>query len=104
MYVFSRHGILVLLLLTVALTVSPQTQSQKAGEKAATSPVPTTTISDVVELKLNGEVEPLLAEYIVGGIAQANAQNAGMILITVNTPGGLDSSMREIIQALLSSR
>jgi membrane-bound serine protease (ClpP class) len=100
----SRRGLPILFLLAVALTVGSQIQSQTAGENSASPPAPVASISNVVELRLNGEVEPLLAEYIVGGIAQANARNAGLILITVNTPGGLDSSMREIIQAILSSR
>lgn len=59
--------------------------------------------SAVVELQIDGEIEPILAEYIVHGIDQANAGHASLILITMNTPGGLDSSMREIISAILRS-
>jgi membrane-bound serine protease (ClpP class) len=46
----------------------------------------------------------VLAEYIVRGINDANADHASLILITMNTPGGLDTSMREIIQAILASK
>jgi membrane-bound serine protease (ClpP class) len=59
--------------------------------------------STVVELRIDGEIEPILAEYIVHGIDQANAEHASLILITMNTPGGLDTSMREIISAILRS-
>lgn len=59
---------------------------------------------DVVELRIDDEIEPVLAEYIVNGINQANRQNASLILITESTPGGLDTSMRQIIQAILSSK
>lgn len=58
----------------------------------------------VVELQINSEIEPVLAEYIVNGIADANRNRAGLILITMNTPGGLDTSMRQIIGAILSSK
>lgn len=58
---------------------------------------------NVYELQINGEIEPILAEYIVAGINAANAQHASLILITIDTPGGLDSSMREIIGAILHS-
>jgi len=58
----------------------------------------------VVELHIDGEIEPILAEYIVGGIGIANRERASLILITMDTPGGLDTSMREIIQATLQSR
>ncbi len=59
---------------------------------------------NVVELRIDDEIEPILAEYIVNGIDQANRQNASLILITLSTPGGLDTSMRQIIQAILSSK
>ncbi len=60
--------------------------------------------SSVYELQINGEIEPVLAEYIVGGIDAANRDHASLILITIDTPGGLDSSMRDIIAAILHSR
>ncbi|HTS11398.1 MAG TPA: nodulation protein NfeD [Candidatus Limnocylindrales bacterium] len=58
----------------------------------------------VTELRIDSEIEPVLAEYIVNGIAQANRDHSSLILITINTPGGLDSSMREIIGAILESK
>jgi membrane-bound serine protease (ClpP class) len=60
--------------------------------------------SSVYELQINGEIEPILAEYIVDGIDTANRDNASLILITIDTPGGLDSAMRDIIAAILHSR
>jgi len=70
---------------------------------AGSTPAPTSS-SSVVELRIDGEIEPVLAEYIVRGINDANADHASLILITMNTPGGLDTSMREIIQAILASK
>jgi membrane-bound serine protease (ClpP class) len=64
---------------------------------------PSAAASNVVELYIDGEIEPILAEYIVRGISQANDQHASLVLITMNTPGGLDTSMRSIIQAILRS-
>ncbi|HEY0704960.1 MAG TPA: nodulation protein NfeD [Candidatus Acidoferrales bacterium] len=59
--------------------------------------------SNVVELRIDGEIEPILADYIVAGIDRANGEHASLILITIDTPGGLDTSMRAIIQAILRS-
>jgi membrane-bound serine protease (ClpP class) len=59
--------------------------------------------SQVVELHIDGEIEPILAEYLVNGINQANSEHASLILITMDTPGGLDTSMRQIVQAILQS-
>src|ERR1700677_4290658 len=57
----------------------------------------------VVELRMDGEIEPVMADYIVDGIHDAARRGASLILITINTPGGLDTSMRSIIQAILES-
>lgn len=70
----------------------------------STSAAPAPSSSSVYELQIDGEIEPILAEYIVDGIDAANRANASLILITEDTPGGLDSSMREIIAAILHSR
>jgi membrane-bound serine protease (ClpP class) len=59
--------------------------------------------SRVVELRINGEIEPAMAEYIVDGIDEANRDGAALILITMDTPGGLDTSMRTIIQHIVES-
>src|SRR6202522_1999748 len=59
--------------------------------------------SSVVEITIDGEIEPILADYVVHGIEQAATDHASLILITIDTPGGLDSSMRAIIQAILRS-
>ncbi|MGA2510666.1 MAG: nodulation protein NfeD [Candidatus Acidiferrales bacterium] len=54
-------------------------------------------------MRIDGEIEPVLAEYIVNGIDQANRDHASLVLITISTPGGLDTSMRSIVQAILLS-
>jgi membrane-bound serine protease (ClpP class) len=70
----------------------------------AALPVASAASQNVVELRIDDEVEPILAEYIVNGIEQANRQHASLILITLSTPGGLDTSMRQIIQSILGSQ
>ncbi|CAM2929704.1 NfeD family protein [Legionella anisa] len=55
----------------------------------------------VIELQIKGAIGPATADYIIRNID--NAQNADLILITLDTPGGLDESTRAIIQKFLSS-
>jgi len=55
-----------------------------------------------VLLELHGAIGPSLAHYIVGGI-EAAQDDASLIILEMDTPGGLDTSMREIIQAILAS-
>jgi len=62
-----------------------------------------TAQSMVMDLKLDGEVEPILATYIDEGLADAALRNASLVLITMDTPGGLSDSMKDIIQHILAS-
>jgi membrane-bound serine protease (ClpP class) len=57
----------------------------------------------VLQLKLDGEVEPILATYIDEGLADAAKRHAALVLITMDTPGGLSDSMKDIIQHILES-
>jgi len=74
----------------------------RAAAPVSAAPAPDNAAS-VVRLQIDGDIEPILAEYIVHGIEQANRDHANLILITINTPGGLDTSMRAIIQSILNS-
>jgi membrane-bound serine protease (ClpP class) len=57
----------------------------------------------VLELRLEGMVDPILATYIDEGLADAANRHAALILITMDTPGGLSVSMEDIIQHILAS-
>src|SRR2546425_2115613 len=57
----------------------------------------------VLELGLDGEVEPILATYIDEGLADAARRHAELVLITMDTPGGLSDSMKDMIQQILVS-
>ena len=58
----------------------------------------------VLDLNLHGVVEPILATYIDEGLADAERRGAALVLITMDTPGGLSDSMQEIIKHILASR
>jgi len=57
----------------------------------------------VLELRLDSEVAPILANYIDEGIDDAAKRHASLILITMDTPGGLSDSMTDIIHHILDS-
>jgi membrane-bound serine protease (ClpP class) len=57
----------------------------------------------VLELKLDREVQPILATYIDEGLAEAARRQAALVLITMDTPGGLSDSMTDIIHHILES-
>lgn len=97
--VFRRVCRLALVVAGLSLVPSARSVVRVAVPEAANS-----TSSKIVELHLSGEVEPVMAEYITNGIAKANAERANLILILMDTPGGLDTSMRAIIQSILRSQ
>lgn len=57
----------------------------------------------VLELNLEGQVEPILATYIDEGLQDAARRHAALVLITMDTPGGLSDSMKDMIQHILAS-
>jgi len=67
-----------------------------AGVDAAARP-------QVLRVSLTGVVDPFMASYVQRGIHAAAAGHDSAVAITIDTPGGLDSSMREIVSAILSS-
>jgi len=58
----------------------------------------------VRHLKIEGVVSPIMAEFLVEGIERAEEDGAALVVISLDTPGGLDPSMREIIKKVLASK
>ena len=83
---------LVVSILALGLTTAGTARAQEPDPQA------------IVGLRLNGVVDPFLADYIRRGIASANDDGVPAVLIRIDTPGGLSSSMREMTQAILGSR
>lgn len=57
----------------------------------------------VVNIEVNGGIGVATAEYVIKGIDYANDEQAALILLSTDTPGGLVSATRDIIQAILAS-
>ncbi|MBI3405116.1 MAG: nodulation protein NfeD [Acidobacteria bacterium] len=58
----------------------------------------------VIELRIDDAIHPIMVEHVERAFDLAESSNARLILITMDTPGGLDSSMREIIRRILHSK
>ncbi len=53
-------------------------------------------------LKINDAITPAIADYLKSGIEQASKDRAECLVIQMDTPGGLDLSMRDIIKEMMN--
>lgn len=57
----------------------------------------------VIRLDVEGIIDPILARYVERGLARAHKADAALVLLVLDTPGGLDPSMRRITKSLLNA-
>ena len=61
------------------------------------------TRDKAILLSVNDAIGPAIADYIERGLDKANDAGAEIVIIQLDTPGGLDLSMRSIIRAIIAS-
>ncbi len=64
----------------------------------------TNVYSQVLELQFSSPIHSIVEEYIKKGIKYANENSFELVIIKIDTPGGLDSSMRSIIKSIIDSK
>ena len=58
----------------------------------------------VEQVDLVGDINNIMAAYITGAVDRAQADHADALLVVMNTPGGISTSMDDIVTSLLNSR
>lgn len=83
---------LTLSVIVIFLLVTVKTGLSQSGE------------GPVVVLEVRGIITPLTAQYLARSMRLAERQAARLLILTLDTPGGLDGAMRDMVQTLLASR
>ncbi|HEY7995882.1 MAG TPA: nodulation protein NfeD [Steroidobacteraceae bacterium] len=93
------HTLLTVLLVLIGLATS----GAEVPVAPATPAAPAATAGTATVLSIQGAIGPATARYVVHGIAAAHTGGSRLVVLELDTPGGLDSAMRDIIQAILAS-
>jgi membrane-bound serine protease (ClpP class) len=65
---------------------------------------PALSSASVLKITVDGPIQSITAEYILRAIDRADREGDALVIMTLNTPGGLDTSMRQIIRKIVNSR
>ncbi len=68
---------------------------------AGASPPPAERVATLVEL--DGPIGPAMSRHIERALAEADTRHSSVVILQMDTPGGLDTAMRDIIKAILAS-
>ncbi len=70
---------------------------------AVTSPPAMADGSVIPSIELSGEISPATADWIGHALNQASDEDAPLVIIRMDTPGGLDSSMRDMVKDIVAA-
>jgi len=89
--------VLLCVLLALLFLLAPASPAKTTSSSSASA-------SSVWVMTLDGPIGPALSDWFVRSLEDANQASASLFVLQLNTPGGLDSAMRDMIRAILDSQ
>src|SRR5919106_4000258 len=89
----ARYGLIAAwLLLLIGLLLAPEPAARAQGARS------------IVVVEVDGVITPVIADHIRDALDLTEREGHQALLVELDTPGGLDTSMRDIVQSFLNSR
>lgn len=86
------HRLLLFAFLAILIGAAPRVLAQQQAQQP------------ILLAEVTGVIGPPVAHHVESAIAAAEERNAELLILQINTPGGLETSMRDIIEDILDSR
>ena len=94
---------LMALAIAVSMGAALASASDAGQAAAARAEIGKAAATPALGLEIRGAIGPATAQYIEQGLAAAQRRGSPFVILQIDTPGGLSTSMREIISAILAS-
>jgi len=95
---------LVFLLVSPGPSLCLDTDSRSGSDSTSRENALSEPLFNILKIRLSGSINPGMLQYFRRAVKKAESQEAELLLVILNTPGGLVRTLRDMVQAVMTSR